>query len=189
MTFCLDYSIYILAEGNSSRMGTDKGLVNIADKPMMAHCIDHITPLQKEIVLITSNPTYSTFNCRMISDKIKGRGPVQGILSTLNDASTDKSIIITCDMPLINVSLIERLLLSAKNNEIVCFSKEFIYPFPGIYSKEILSTLTKKVEQGERKLRDLIPQFRHKLLPIEQADLFLNVNTPADVKLVEEKLI
>ena len=182
------YTIYILAEGKSSRMGEDKGLIKIKGKEMVAHCIDNLKPLKQEIVLITSNVAYKKFGLRIISDKLKNQGPAQGILTALEDSQTAKNLIVSCDMPLIYDMMIRRFDDLILDGDIVCYEDAYLFPFPGVYSKSILPIWKEKIGGGDLKLQSLIKQFDYKTLPIDHPELFLNVNTPSDLKLIEEKL-
>ncbi len=187
----MNFPIYILAEGKSSRMGSDKGLVKINGEEMMLHCIENQTGLKYrtlDITIITSNREYEKFGYRIISDKIKNQGPAQGILTAMDDAKADKCLIVSCDMPLITYSVIRLLFDLPRNTEIACFQKEFLFPFPGLYSKSILPKWKKKVDEGNLKMQWLIKQFDYKTLPIEHPELFLNVNTPEDILQVEKIL-
>jgi len=184
----MDYTIYILAEGKSSRMGTDKGLVKIKGKEMVAHCIDNVKPLHRETILISSNLAYEKFGLPIISDTKKNKGPAQGIITALENSPTEKNVIMSCDMPLINGGVIRKLVEQMKQSEIVCFEQKFLYPFPAYYSKAILLKWKKEVAHGNKKMQQLIKQFDYKTLRIEDLELFLNVNTPADLKLAEEEL-
>ena len=51
----------ILAGGKSSRMGEDKGLIELNNKPFIKHIINAVTPLVSEtIVLESGNDLYTT---------------------------------------------------------------------------------------------------------------------------------
>lgn len=184
----MDYNIYILAEGQSSRMGTDKGLVKIGSAEMIQIIIDRIKPLDKEIIIISSNPDYKKFGCTIISDNVKNNGPAQGIITALEHSPFEKNIIISCDMPLVSDLMLGRFDELMNDSEIVCYAAEFFFPFPGVYSKNILPLWKEQVISGQRKMQQLIPMFEYKTLPIEDADLFLNVNTQEDILLTKQKL-
>ena len=183
----MDYTIYILAQGNSTRMGLDKGLVKLASKEMVAHSIDNLKSLQKEIIIITDNEDYKKFGYSIISDKIKNNGPAQGILTALEHSQTEKNLIISCDMPLVNDLMIRQFdeLIMA---EVLCYKEDYLFPFPGMYSKGIVPKWRTLVNEGEHKMQHLIKQFDYKTLPIEHPELFLNVNTPEDILKAEEIL-
>lgn len=184
----MHFTIYILAEGKSSRMGRDKGLVKINGKEMVLQCIENLIPLNQEIVIITSNLDYEEFGFRTISDNIKEQGPAQGIVTALTDCNTEQCIIVSCDMPLVTKLMIHQLTNLILNSDIICYESDYLFPFPGVYSKSILPLWKEKIAEGNLKMQSLIKQFNYKTLPIEDPELFLNVNTPEDVKLVEQKL-
>ncbi len=184
----MNYEIYILAEGRSTRMGEDKGLVKVNGQALIQYSIDYLKPLQKKISIVTSNPVYEQFGYRIVSDKVKDQGPAQGIITCLENAQADHVLIVSCDMPLINTQLIQLIQAATKQRLITCFADEYLFPFPGMYTKQILKIWKEKVLKGERTLQKLIPQFDYKKLPIEYPDLFLNANTPSDLELIKEKI-
>ena len=49
---------YVLAGGKSSRMGADKGLILLNDKPMIQYVIEQLKPLCKNIFIVTNNSEY-----------------------------------------------------------------------------------------------------------------------------------
>jgi molybdopterin-guanine dinucleotide biosynthesis protein A len=169
-------------------MGTDKGLVKIKGKEMIVHCIDNLKPLNQEVVIVSSNPDYKKFGLPIISDKIKNNGPAQGIITALENSNTEKNLMVSCDMPLVIESLIRLVVENSAAVDICCFNQQYLYPFPGIYSKSILPSWTTEVDKGNKKVQQLIKLFKTKRLSIDHPELFLNVNTPADVKKAEDLL-
>lgn len=184
----MDFTIYIMAEGNSSRMGEDKGLVKINGKEMMLYIIEKLQTLNRPLVIITSNPLYEKFGFPLIADRIKNEGPAVGVLTALEHSGTDKNLIISCDMPLVDESMLRCIVDQSEGAQIACFKDSFLFPFPGCYSKSIVNVWKDELEKGKRKLQELIPLFNFKCLPIEHPELFLNVNTPVDVQRAAEKL-
>ena len=184
----MSYPIYILAGGHSSRMGQDKGLLNINGKEMIKHCIENLKLNDQELKIITSNQAYSKFGFPLLQDTISNIGPAQGIITALSDCKSEACFIISCDMPLIDHSIVQQLSDEISSHEIALYADDYFYPFPGLYKKNILPKWKEAVEKGNNKLQSLIKLFNHKILPIEQPELFLNVNTPDDIPAVEQKL-
>ena len=50
----LDRAAIILAGGFSSRFGQDKGLLQLARKPLVRHVLDAISPLVDEKIVVVS---------------------------------------------------------------------------------------------------------------------------------------
>ncbi|MBK7589705.1 MAG: NTP transferase domain-containing protein [Bacteroidetes bacterium] len=79
-------SVYLLAGGESSRMGLDKGLIELHGKPIIGYIIDAVKQLTNDITIITSNDNYKQFKLPIIEDVYKNMGPASGIDTALHDA-------------------------------------------------------------------------------------------------------
>ena len=62
-------------------MGQEKGLIEIAGKPMIQHVIDHIDPVCNQILISANKAEYNRFGYPVIMDEIKDIGPAGGIIS------------------------------------------------------------------------------------------------------------
>ena len=60
----------ILAGGQSSRMGSDKGLISFNGSLFIEHVIKALKPLVKNIIIVSNNPDYDTFGYKRVSDLI-----------------------------------------------------------------------------------------------------------------------
>jgi molybdopterin-guanine dinucleotide biosynthesis protein len=59
----------------------------------------------------------------------------------------------------------------------------------GLYHRQILPVVERALEQGENKIGQVIEQVPHKLVELADSDDFFNVNTPADFRLVQGRLL
>ena len=84
----------ILSGGKSTRMGMDKGLIELKGKPMIQHVIDHIDPICNEILISANDKVYENFSYPVYNDEIHEIGPAGGIISCLKHSSYNKNIII-----------------------------------------------------------------------------------------------
>ena len=69
-----DITAIILAGGQSSRMGSDKGLTMFNNKPFIQHIIDVVRPMCREIIIVSSNLAYDVFECTRQADIISNVG-------------------------------------------------------------------------------------------------------------------
>ena len=81
--------VYILCGGKSSRMKSEKGLVNFRGKPFVQHIIETVEKITDEIYLVTKNEEYQKFDLPLIQDVYKGQGPLAGIHAALNHTAAD----------------------------------------------------------------------------------------------------
>ena len=105
-----DITGIILAGGKSSRMGTDKSFLSLKGKPFVQYSIDALKPLVSEIIIVSDNEAYNGFGLKRVNDIIKNAGPVSGIYSGLEASTTEYNLILSCDIPLINSEILEKLI-------------------------------------------------------------------------------
>lgn len=183
----------ILSGGKSSRMGEEKGLVDFRGKPLIYYAIDVLKPIANPIIIGANQKleTYRKLGHRIVTDEIKGVGPIGGLLSTLRYSSSDKNFVISCDMPFLNADLMNYLRKYMHNYDavIATHDDDKIEPMCGIYSKKNIPEIETAIEKGQYKLLDLFNKVRFKAIKIDASlpfysdQLFYNVNRPEDIKL------
>ena len=103
----------VLAGGQGSRMGgVDKGLVELAGRPMAAHALERLAP-QVDALLINANqnlPAWQAFGHPVFGDDIGGfAGPLAGLHAGLLRAQHPFVVTAPCDSPFLPADLVERL--------------------------------------------------------------------------------
>jgi molybdopterin-guanine dinucleotide biosynthesis protein A len=170
----------ILSGGKSTRMGQDKGLIEIDGMPMIQHVIDHIQPLCDQILISSNQEEYNRFGYQVVEDNIKDIGPAGGIISCLPLAKHKKCIIISCDLPYASTALIKKLLSFSENYEVtIPRIDSYLQPLCGIYSKDVYLKLKNLVDKGQYSIHKLVNQFILKI--VDQRDL-INLNVQAELK-------
>ncbi len=178
---------YILAGGKSSRMGTDKGLLQFRGKPLIGYTIEKLKPAVSELVIVSNNSDYSAFGLEVISDIIKDAGPAGGIHSALNHTKSKLNIIVSCDMPFISIETINFLIRNSGNSQIVLTEhnnkKE---PLFALYSKDCLDEWESLILKNILSLQKLILNFNARIINVDNNILFssnhfYNVNSQKDL--------
>ena len=59
----------ILAGGKSSRLGSDKGIVNLNEKKFIEHILEAVLPNVNEVLIIANNDNYNNLGYKVIKDK------------------------------------------------------------------------------------------------------------------------
>lgn len=191
----MEIQAYILAGGKSSRMGQDKGLIEHHGKALIQWVIDAVLPLNTSIKIIASSAHYNRFDFERLQDRTPGLGPAGGILTALMDASTDKVLVLPCDMPFVSTTWLSKLMDASKNMDVlISESTSGVEPLCGLYSSSIKHQWERLVSSGTLKLTDLIGHFRNGTLrimdfPSENQDMFANINSPADLEKLKENTV
>ena len=186
----------VLAGGKATRMGgTDKGLVPIAGRPMIAWVIDALQP-QVSTVLINANRNqdrYGEFGCPVIDDGDSDfRGPLAGMASAMRAAQTPYIAVVPCDSPLIGGALVERLHAAAVSSGspiAAAHDGNRLQPVFALLASDLLDDLAGYLDDGERKIDRWYARHGYASVDFsDEADWFANINAPDDKRAVEEAL-
>lgn len=181
-----DIVAFVLAGGQSSRMGQEKGLLKLGEKRMVEYVIEQLKPLVREVKIVANDPAYQVFGYEVLEDEEKGLGPLGGIYTALKYTRTHFNLIVSCDMPFINSEAVQCMLVNAGTADIIIPTSEGrMQPLFGIYAKSCLAGMEAAVRERRLQLRSLIQEFNYQLLPMEESGidnrlLFKNVNTPEE---------
>ncbi len=177
----------ILAGGKSSRMGTEKGLMLLKNKPFVHYTIEAMRPLVDDIIIVSSNPLYDTFNIKRIEDIIPDAGPIAGIHAGLTHSKTKHNLILSCDVPFVTTTLLKKLVQHQKDNyDIVQFeAKGKTMPLIALYQKRCGEKCLELLNSDEKRLRKLVSEANTKTISVTEEDYFLvtNINTITDLKM------
>ena len=180
----MEFTAIILAGGKSIRMGEDKGLMFLNGKPMIQHVIDVVQALTHRIIIISNNSDYKKFNYPIFNDSVKNKGPLGGLLTGLENSTTAKNLVLSCDAPYVNKALIELLLFNSKNYDVVIPIKDKqTHQLIGVYDKNCLPILKKKIANNNLKIKTAIQEMNYKIIDANHIDthVFHNINTKEDV--------
>lgn len=187
----------ILAGGKGSRMGgQDKGIVTLRDRPMIDYVIDVLRP-QVTTVVINANRNhehYRHYGCPLIPDSLSGyQGPLAGMASCLERCNTSYVATVPCDSPLLPADLVARLYEALERNRAeisVAHDGNRMQPVFSLLHRSLIDSLLNFLKEGERKIDRWYARHSVALADFSgQPDTFLNINTPADRKALELKLM
>ncbi|MBX9589719.1 MAG: molybdenum cofactor guanylyltransferase MobA [Hyphomonadaceae bacterium] len=190
----------VLAGGQSRRMGGgDKGLLDLAGKPMLGHVIDRLKP-QVDRVIINANgdpQRFAWLGLPVAPDTVTGFvGPLAGVLAGMRWAAAHAPAahwIATAagDAPMLPLDLVSRMIaaVEARTNAIaLARSAGGLHPVIGLWPVALADDLEAALAQGVRKVLHWTD--RHGTVPVDfpmarlggtEIDPFFNANTPQDL--------
>ena len=180
-----DLSAAILVGGASRRMGQDKGLLEIAGRPLIARIAANLVPHFHEVFLVTDNPEpYCFLGLPTVPDMVPGMGPLMGIASALRAAACDSLFVIACDIPDLDWPLMELLLAGPLEADcIVPILKDGMRePLFAMYRKSAMPAIERLLADGRRQVQALFPLVKTHYVPIMDARGIPNLNTPEDLQ-------
>src|SRR5579859_3771872 len=104
---------FILAGGQSSRMGQPKGLLAFAGKPLVVHLARLIEFAVEPPVIIGPPGVYGGLGFHVVPDDRRNLGPLGGISTALRISSCGWNLIVGCDLPFLAREWIEFLVARA----------------------------------------------------------------------------
>lgn len=151
----------VLAGGASSRMGQNKALLKLGNKTMIERIIDPLREVFQEIIIITDQPSDYLFlkNVRMTGDVLltAKKNSLLGIYSGLMTSSNPYIFTIACDMPFVNIPLIEYMIQQLTDEDIIIPYVEPHYePLHGIYSRSCIPCIKEMLDKGNYKITTLL---------------------------------
>ena len=184
----MNLSLIILAGGKSSRMGTDKGLLSFRGKPMVQHIFDNLCSHFQDTIIVCNNNIYKQFEKTIITDNHNSLGPLGGIEAGLSKSKTEHNIIVSCDSPFVTIDLISYMSAHFFSSQVIFLKKEGIHPFPGYYSKKILPSINRMIENEDLKIMNLMNYCSVLTLDCSayNSKLFINFNTSKQIRKFDE---
>ena len=185
-----EITVVILAGGKASRMdGEDKGLIVFRELPLIAHVVNVVKPKVSQI-LISANRNfeeYANFG-KVIRDDLKGfQGPLAGISKSLKVCSTPYLLVLPCDSPLVDASLIDSLIEKMEVSQAdICVAHDgsIMHATFALMQTKLEKSLEGFLEEGGRKMALWYRQ--HSLERIDVSshlEVLTNINRPEDFNL------
>jgi molybdopterin-guanine dinucleotide biosynthesis protein A len=188
-----DVTGIVLAGGESNRMGQDKSLMVFGDKPLICYAIDALMPVCRKVVISSNKTVYDFTRCEVWPDEMPVNAPMIGILTCLKRSESEWNLVVSCDMPLVDNRLFELLLTCCIDTDLVIpvHDENRMEPLCGVYNKRVVPLLERLIQVEDYSLMHLIREAKSRLVAIGpghdfyKPDMFLNVNTSDDFKLLE----
>jgi molybdenum cofactor guanylyltransferase len=192
---------FILAGGESSRMGRDKALLELGGETVIARTANLIGSVVGTCAIIGGPGRFAevhgTKALRVIADDFPGTGPLGGIATALHASGAEWNLIVACDLPYLTREWLEFLIARAlrSNADAVLPMNELgAEPLCAMYRKRADGAIRAALERGTRKVTVGLAEVRIEFTePAEwkgfDSDglLFKNMNSPADYEEAKAK--
>ena len=180
----LPITSYILAGGESSRMGRDKALLPVGSGLLIHSVAAAVAEAAGKVRIVAPIHRYRELPYEVIDDLYPGLGPVGGICTALRNSRTPWNLIVACDMPTLAPHVIERLCTVALESEADAVIPETPdgrqHPLCAVYHQQALAKLEAALAQRTLKLMCALESLTVTRLPFDDAGWSRNLNTVAD---------
>jgi molybdopterin-guanine dinucleotide biosynthesis protein A len=181
-------SAVILAGGKSSRMGFDKQHLQIKNRYLLRLHGEVLARAFDQLIVVTNTPElYRDTPFTVVSDEIRGGGPLSGIHVGLKAAASRYVYLLACDMPNVNLDYVahmQRQLQDRAASACVTRFGDWIEPFNAFYSRDLLPDIEAYLASGEKSLFQFLRSENTLYIAEQEArrfspdwKMFLNLNT------------
>ena len=203
----MDKSAIVLTGGFSKRLGQDKGLLKLNDKPLILYVLDKVSSVVDETLLVVSSKSQEKAykqllksNVKTVIDKHDAQSPLVGALTGFESAHGEYSLLLPCDTPFVS-SRVASLLLElcvSKDATIPRWPNGHVEPLQAVYrTQPALTSANKALKDKRLNMRSMIANLKKVLyvstLVLKEMDpkliTFFNINTAEDLGKAERMLL
>ena len=176
-------SIVILAGGEGSRIGGNKGLQLLRGKPLVRWVLDAVREQGGELLISANGPGYEDFGCRVIADEMPGMGPLGGLQAALRLAQNALVMSVPCDVPFLPYDLAACLLAGlGEADAAVAVVAGKRQPAIALYRQSVLPRLDAYLTKGERRVGSFLDGLGAREVEFTDAKKFININTKEELE-------
>ncbi|PEA55732.1 molybdenum cofactor guanylyltransferase [Bacillus pseudomycoides] len=185
----------VLAGGRSSRFGEPKALAMWQGKTFIEHSVEALKEVVTDIVVIShqdiTNELSYILNVPVVEDSelYKGNGPLAGLVTGMEFAKADWYVVAPCDTPNISkewaLELIERA--DETYGAIVPIVEGRKQPLLALYHYKVKEKIEHLLKEEKRSMQGLLSQCNVQYVTVEEADVFINVNTKEEYNELQKK--
>jgi len=187
-----EFSVIVLAGGQSKRMGRDKAALSWEQGDILSSLVARLLPLSDDVVVVSNTVRKIPEPARQVADIIPGKGPLSGIHAGLMYARHELVFVTACDVPFLVPALVPSIVQAVGLADgSVAVYKDKIEPLFACYRKSCGPVIEQLLAAQHYRVTDLLAQI--KWVPVQQLDelndyCFMNVNTSSDYEKAREFL-
>lgn len=191
---------FILAGGQSRRMGSDKTHIQWGSGTLLSHAVEVMSKTVAEVFILGSL-RIETPPVMSIPDEFPGCGPLSGIHAALKHSSTKWNLVLAVDLPLVSPGLLG--FIAAKSHEspamaIIPRTGGRLQPLCAAYHRRFLPEIEHAIVNNDLSIHRLLERHgtgimeKNKGIQIIQEEemiaqgfqpeMLTNVNTPEDLE-------
>jgi len=188
----------VLAGGKSSRMGTDKSIVQLGGVTLIERAVEILREVCTEVVILGNNPALEIYG-PLVPDLHPGCGPLGGIEAALAHSRLEWNLLLPVDMPFVPTALLRSWIarVTSRPTIRVAYFEVGERPQPGLLliRRGAQESIRASMARGDYKLLPAIHAaagadglWLERLDGAEAEGWFANINTPDALQAAEQRL-
>ncbi len=188
-------SAVILAGGRSSRLGQDKAFLEVNGQLLIERVIERLAQLVDEVIIVANDvDRCADLEALVISDVYPGKGALGGIYSGLRAVTGRHSIVVACDLPFLNVSLLRYMQeLATRYDVVIPRMGKLTEALHAVYSRGCLPFIEQQLRAGDLRIIRFFPHVRVRYVDQDEMEVFdpehlsfFNINSQADLDVAKD---
>jgi molybdopterin-guanine dinucleotide biosynthesis protein A len=187
---------FVLAGGKSTRMGTDKTLLQLGGKRLIEHALDKARHAARQVRLVGDPARLAEFGT-VVPDRFLDRGPLAGIHAALLASATDFNLMLAVDVPFVSTEFLRYLIVEAQRSGAVVTvarTTRCLQPLSAVYRKSFAEVAHKVLMEGRNRIDRAFEGVPTRIVEPEELrqagfaeEMFANLNTPEEYEKAREK--
>ena len=185
-----EIAAFVLAGGQSRRMGTDKAFLEWEGHPLLQHALDLVASVCPRVSIVGAADKFSGYG-PVVEDHFLARGPLAGIHAALRSSKATLNLILAVDLPFVEQRFLEFLLEQANESKplvTVPRTADGWQPLCAVYRREFADVADTALRLGRNKIDPLFSEVDLRVIQENElrnfrfsAQMFRNLNTPEDL--------
>jgi molybdopterin-guanine dinucleotide biosynthesis protein A len=186
----------ILAGGRARRLGgLDKSALRVGNESILTRQLRVLAAVTPNVMIVADKASrFHDVGVRVVTDRIPNAGALGGLYTALTEASTDRVIVIACDMPFLTAPFLTHLATAGINiDAAIPRTAAGRHVLCACYAAPVAARMKSCIEAGDLRVGNAIASLNiREIGPDELAAfdsegrLLLNINTPDDYTLAQE---
>ena len=167
-------------------MGRDKALLPFGGVPLVVHVAQMVAGATGSATLVGPRERYGELGWPLVEDEVSGDGPLGGLIAALAASTAERSLVVACDMPWLQMESLRALIHYVSDADVVVARGERgIEPLCAVYHRRCLPVLRVALREGERAVRQVLDRLKVAEWLVPNSRLVTNANTAAEWAVVE----
>lgn len=156
----------VLAGGTSKRLGGNKALIRLGDRPLLLHVVERVSELVSETVVVIGArddaDRYASVlpsTVMVLKDVVEGKGPLAGVLTGMQGTRSNHVLVLPCDSPFVKREVLRYLFESVEGSDAAVprWPNGNIEPLHAVYRASSAAPAARDaLGRGELFIRDMI---------------------------------
>lgn len=190
----------IFAGGKSSRMGTDKALLELEGKNFIKRLCDELDKLhedglyeiEEKMIARGCRSDIQGISWTVIPDIYPEKGPIGGLHAVLSACSSDVMFCVSCDTPFIELRLVKKLCGYMRDgvDAVIAVTEDGRkHPLCGVYRKNLLPLIEQQILEGNNRMMACLDKVSVEYVMIHSQEGYQlkNINTPEEYLAITKK--